>query len=73
MTDRTLRRLDWPGLTRAGLHELGLTPKVFWDLTPVELMVMLGRDALEQPESDVLTRNGLEALLRAFPDQSGET
>lgn len=25
--------LDWPGLMRAGLGRLGLTPKEFWALT----------------------------------------
>jgi len=38
------RGLDWPGLMRAGLHGLRLTPAQFWALTPVELMIMLGRE-----------------------------
>jgi uncharacterized phage protein (TIGR02216 family) len=37
-------RIDWPGLMRAGLHGLGLRPVEFWALTPVELMLMLGRE-----------------------------
>ena len=29
--------LDWPGLMRAGLGQLRLTPDAFWRLTPIEL------------------------------------
>lgn len=56
--------LDWPGLLRAGLHELRLTPAQFWALTPAELRVMLGRDDRQSP----LTRAGLDELARRFPD-----
>lgn len=58
--------LDWPGLMRAGLHGLGLAPDVFWRLTPVELMVMLGRDGGGDAP---LTRARLDELARAYPDQ----
>ena len=54
--------LDWPGLMRAGLHGLGLTPDVFWRLSPVELMLMLGRDGGDAP----LTRSRLDELARSF-------
>lgn len=61
---------DWPGLMRAGLRHLRLTPEAFWRLTPVELLLMLGVEAGSAP----LTRAGLEALARAFPDcTEGET
>ncbi len=56
--------LDWPGLMRAGLRGLSLTPEQFWRLTPVELLVMLGVEAGPPP----LTRARLEELARAFPD-----
>lgn len=56
--------LDWPGLMRAGLGQLGLEPRAFWALTPVELMLMLGIGGAEAP----LTRARLEELSRAFPD-----
>ena len=49
---------------RAGLQGLGLTPEAFWRLTPVELRMMLGADALAPP----LTRARLEELAAAFPD-----
>lgn len=58
------RALDWAGLMRAGLHGLRLTPDQFWRLTPAELALMLGQSATERP----LGRNGLEELMRAFPD-----
>ena len=57
-------RLDWPGLLRAGLHGLGLTPAEFWALTPVELRIMLGAEAQAAP----LTRARLAELAAAFPD-----
>jgi uncharacterized phage protein (TIGR02216 family) len=56
--------LDWPGLLRVGLFELGLSPDHFWGLTPVELRIMAQADALVAP----LTRTRLEELARAFPD-----
>ena len=61
--------LDWRGLMRAGLHGLGLRPEEFWRLTPVELMVMLGRDGAG---GSVLNRAQFEALSRSFPDNKGE-
>ena len=56
--------LDWPGLIRAGLHGLGLAPSAFWQLTPVELRIMLGAEAARQP----LTRARLAELAAEFPD-----
>lgn len=43
-------RIDWPALLRAGLAPaarggLELRPAEFWDLTPAELALMLGREA----------------------------
>lgn len=61
-------RFDWPGLMRAGLHGLGLRPAEFWALTPAELRLMLGQAGGARP----MARDGLEALLRAFPDINGE-
>jgi len=58
------RRIDWPGLMRAGLNGLGLHPRDFWALTPVELMVMLGREGADSR----FTRASLDALMARFPD-----
>ncbi len=58
--------LDWPGLMRAGLRELRLTPDQFWSLTPAELTIMLGRDEA----ASAMTRDGLDDLVRRFPDLS---
>lgn len=60
--------LDWPGLMRAGLGRLGLTPKEFWALTPAELMLMLGDPQAIPP----LNRARLDALARAWPDRVPE-
>lgn len=59
-----MKQLDWPALMRAGLQHLRLTPDAFWRLTPAELALMLG---LEQGNAP-MGRAGLDALLRAFPD-----
>ena len=56
--------IDWPGLMRAGLGQLGLHPDAFWRLTPVELRIMLGAEAMVPP----LTRARLDELAAAFPD-----
>ncbi|MGX0975336.1 putative phage protein (TIGR02216 family) [Roseovarius sp. MBR-51] len=61
-------RFDWPALMRAGLQGLGLKPAEFWALTPMELRLMLGERQGVAP----MARDGLEALLRAFPDSEGE-
>ncbi len=60
--------LDWPGMLRAGLHRLGLTPEAFWRLSPVELRMMLGEGA----PGARLTRAGLEELAARFPDREKE-
>ena len=59
----TKTRFDWAALARAGMTGLRLTPDQFWALTPAELKLMLG-----QGERAVMQRDGLEALMRAFPD-----
>jgi len=63
-----MRGIDWPGLMRAGLEGLGLAPEVFWRLTPMELRIMLGAEAMMPP----LTRARLEDLARRYPDQKGQ-
>jgi uncharacterized phage protein (TIGR02216 family) len=56
--------IDWRGLLQAGLHGLGLEPAIFWQLTPVELRIMLGAEQAGPP----LTRARLAELAAAFPD-----
>lgn len=60
-------RIDWPGLMRVGLQGLGLTPAEFWQLSPVELRIMLGAD-----QAPALTRARFEELAAAFPDARPE-
>lgn len=60
-----MRGLDWPGLMRAGLGQLRLTPDQFWRLSPVELRIMLGSEAAIPP----LTKTRLDELAAAYPDQ----
>ena len=59
-----ITRIDWPGLMRAGMGDLRLTPAVFWALSPIELRIMLGADAALPP----LTRARLDELAAAYPD-----
>ncbi|TQM94290.1 rcc01693 family protein [Roseinatronobacter monicus] len=56
--------LDWPALMRLGLRELRLTPRDFWALTPVELMIMAGLEGAPGP----LTRARLNELAARYPD-----
>jgi uncharacterized phage protein (TIGR02216 family) len=60
-----MSRVAWPELMRLGLTRLGLAPDVFWDLTPVELMLMAGGGGGGR---EALTRSGLEDLVARFPD-----
>ncbi|WP_425045435.1 rcc01693 family protein [Primorskyibacter sp. S87] len=60
-----MNRFDWPALIRAGLQGLRLRPEQFWELTPVELQMMLGQAAGHAP----MGRTGLDALLAAYPDE----
>ena len=62
-------RIDWPGLMRLGLVDLGLRPAEFWQLTPAELTFLAtggGRAA------GGMTRTGLEALMARYPDTREE-
>lgn len=58
--------LDWPGLMRAGLGDLGLKPWEFWALTPAELALMLGVDPMASAGG--MNRARLDELLARFPD-----
>ncbi len=57
--------IDWPGLMRAGMRGLGLSPEAFWRLTPLELKIKLGAEGT----APALTRARLEELAAAFPDR----
>lgn len=59
-----MTRIDWPVLMRAGLRDAGMSPEVFWSLTPAELHLILGEPGAGSP----LGRGGLEALMAAYPD-----
>ncbi len=62
------QRLDWPGLLRAGLGGLRLTPDQFWRLTPAEMAMMMGDPGAVRP----LGRAQLDLLRAAWPDQEKE-
>ena len=51
---------------RLGLFELKLHPKEFWDLTPTELLAMLGQ---MQVGALSLGRAQLEDLIAQYPDE----
>lgn len=60
-----MTRIAWPQLMRLGYLQLGLTPQVFWDLTPAELMLMAGMDRAP----GTLSRTGFLDLAARFPDK----
>jgi uncharacterized phage protein (TIGR02216 family) len=59
-----MKRIAWARLMQVGLGRMGLTPAVFWDLTPAEFMLMAGIG--ERPGA--MSQAGLDALLARFPD-----
>lgn len=59
-----MTRIAWSTLMRAGLRELRLAPREFWDLTPAELMAMLGAGGSGAP----LDRMRFQELSRLYPD-----
>lgn len=54
---------------RAGIKGLGLSPDVFWAMTPAELAIMFGTSSGKGP----LLSDGLATLMAAYPDQKKET
>ena len=58
------RSFDWPALMHLGMCVLRLTPDQFWQLSPLELQLMLGQANLHKS----LTRADLAALEKRFPD-----
>jgi uncharacterized phage protein (TIGR02216 family) len=61
-----MTRIDWLGLMRVGIGQLGLAPEVFWRLTPAELQMLTGP---EPTGPAAFTRARLDALVQAFPDR----
>lgn len=59
-----MNRIAWQKLMRLGLVELGLSPDVFWMLTPAELFLLAGHGS----DGAALGRAGLESLLAQYPD-----
>lgn len=56
----------WPDVMHVGLCVLRLSPDNFWRLSPREFMAMAGA---YRPRRDAMDREGLEALLKLFPDE----
>lgn len=61
--------ISWEDLMRFGLCDLRLSPEVFWELTPVELMMMAGQNRAKDAS---LGRGGFEALMKRFPDMKAD-
>ncbi|GFE66704.1 phage tail assembly chaperone [Litoreibacter roseus] len=53
---------DWPALLKVAVQDAGLKPWEFWRLTPAELVLFLGLDAVEKP----LNRARLAELERLY-------
>lgn len=61
--------LDWPALMRLGVGRLRLPPAEFWRLTPIEFLLLIGRQSSAAPT----TRETLDQLVRTFPDKRKNT
>lgn len=64
-----MRCLDWPALLRIALSQLRLRPDEFWSLTPIEFLTIAG----QLGATPATTRDTLERLSRAFPDERKST
>ena len=60
--------IAWARLMRLGMVRLGLSPEVFWSLTPAELMLLAG----EGFGRAAMTRARMEELAARFPDKPRE-
>jgi len=63
-----LRGFCAPRSARQAWGGLGLTPQVFWALTPIELRLMLGREG----GGALMSRARLDELTAAYPDKKGD-
>ena len=68
-----MQGLDFTGLLRAAISPpalggLGMTPQVFWALSPIELRLMLGREG----GGALMSRARLDELTAAYPDKTGD-
>ena len=64
---------DWNLLMRFGLGALGLAPRDFWRMTPVEFdAAVKGRMGVFSDEA-AMSRKRLNALALAFPDEESST
>jgi uncharacterized phage protein (TIGR02216 family) len=59
------KAFPWDAVIYVGLCRLRLPPRDFWALTPVEFFAMAGG---ARSRETVMARDGLKALMRAFPD-----
>lgn len=62
-----MSKIVWAPLMEAGLKVLRLEPRVFWDLTPAELIFLCSDSNAAQAG---LSRGGLDALIEQFPDSA---
>ena len=60
---------DWDMLMRFGLGALGLAPRDFWRMTPVEFDAAMKGRMGHFHEDRAMTRSRLETLSKLFPDE----
>ena len=59
---------DWQALLKAGVQGAGLRPHELWQLTPHELSIVLGADAIDPP----MTRARLAEIEAQYRDIGGK-
>lgn len=62
-----MSQFNWSALMQLGLHQLRLTPDQFWNLTPIELVIIASGTATANSS---LTRKRLAELSVQFPDKT---
>jgi len=63
-------KICWAPLMEAGLKTLRLEPRVFWDLTPAELIFLCSQSAAAHVG---LSRSGLDMLIEQYPDSTAKS
>ena len=59
-----MKKIAWYRLMQVGMVHLRFKPNEFWELTPAELMLLMGDTVKDDP----ITRSGLAELISRFPD-----
>ena len=61
---------DWQAMMRAGIGQRRIPVADFWNMTPVELLLVVNP---ERASSKPMGRTGFEIIQAQFPDNRGDS